>query len=95
MRSVGRVWLVRDFERFVRRNRLGDAALLRAVREADAGILAADLPGRLVKLRIPREGGGKSGGFRTIVAYEAGERASGRFSSTASRRTTKRTWTGR
>ena len=35
----------------------------------------ADLRGCLVKLGIPRHGEGRSGGYRTVVAYLKGERA--------------------
>lgn len=35
----------------------------------------ADLGGGVLKQRIARAGGGKSGGFRTIVLFRAGSRA--------------------
>jgi len=35
----------------------------------------ADLGGGVIKQRIARVGGGKSGGFRTIILLKAGERA--------------------
>jgi hypothetical protein len=55
----------------MRRERLPDAALCRTAREVLAGTLGAgeaDLGGRLFKKRIARPGGGKSGGYRVIVA---------------------------
>ena len=39
-----------------------------------AGLYDADLGGGLVKKRIARPGQGKSGGFRTLVATNKGER---------------------
>jgi len=39
------------------------------------GLLAADLGGGVIKQRIARTGQGKSGGFRTLIAFRAGERA--------------------
>lgn len=41
----------------------------------EQGIVDADLGGGLVKQRVARPGQGKSGGFRTIVAYRHGKRA--------------------
>ena len=52
-----------------------DDALAKAVRQAERGLIAAQLGGGLIKLRIARSGGGKSGGYRTIIAYSAGRRA--------------------
>ncbi len=49
--------------------------LMAAIDGADAGRFAANLKGCLVKLRIPRKGEGKSGGYRAIVAYHSGSRA--------------------
>lgn len=46
-----------------------------AVLEADTGIVAANLGAELIKLRIARAGAGKSGGFRTILAYRKEYRA--------------------
>lgn len=52
-----------------------DEALANAIREAERGLVAAQLGGGLIKLRVARSGGGKSGGYRTIIAYSAGRRA--------------------
>lgn len=35
----------------------------------------ADLGGGIIKQRVAREGQGRSGGYRMLVAYRAGERA--------------------
>jgi hypothetical protein len=45
-----------------------------AVREMRHGLYEADLGGGLLKKRIARPGLGKSGGFRTIVATNSGDR---------------------
>jgi hypothetical protein len=53
------------------RERLPEAALCRTAREVLAGTLGAgeaDLGGGLYKKRVARPGGGKSGGYRVIVA---------------------------
>jgi hypothetical protein len=45
------------------------------VREAGTGLVDADLGGGLIKQRVARPGAGKSGGYRTVIAYRRGERA--------------------
>jgi len=57
------------------RARISDAALCRAVRDAERGLAAADLGGGVIKQRIPRLGQGKSGGFRTLRVFRANTRA--------------------
>ncbi len=39
------------------------------------GLVDAELGGGVVKQRIARQWGGKSGGFRTIIFFKIGERA--------------------
>lgn len=39
------------------------------------GLIDADLGGGVIKQRVARAGGGKSGGFRTIILFRAGDRA--------------------
>ena len=67
-----RVFLVPQVARLTRKERLSEAVLCRTAREVVAGTLGAgeaDLGGGLFKKRIARPGGGKSGGYRMIVAY--------------------------
>jgi hypothetical protein len=52
-----------------------DAILCTAIADATRGLIDADLGGGVVKQRIARKGGGKSGGFRTIILFRVGERA--------------------
>lgn len=42
---------------------------------AQKGLIDADLGGGLIKQRIAREGGGRSGGHRTLVFFRSGVRA--------------------
>jgi hypothetical protein len=70
-----RVLKTHTFARFARQESMPDGSLANAIREAEHGLIAAQLGGRLIKLRIARSGGGKSGGYRTIIAYSAGRRA--------------------
>ena len=58
----------RDFARWQASERLPDAALCKAVQEMEAGLVDADLGGFLYKKRVARPGGGKSGGYRTLLS---------------------------
>lgn len=70
-----RVLKNRWFERFARKERISDRVLKEAVERAEKGLVDADLGGGVVKQRIAREGGGKSGGYRTRILYRHGDRA--------------------
>jgi hypothetical protein len=70
-----RVFKTKPFARFARRAGLTDADLRHAIDAAERGLADADLGGGVLKQRIARAGGGKSGGFRTIVLFRAGSRA--------------------
>jgi hypothetical protein len=63
------------FERFARRQRVPDEALLEAVERAERGQIDANLGGGVIKQRVARKGRGKSGGYRTIILYRSAERA--------------------
>ena len=63
------------FARFADRERVEDAALCEAVRRVRRGLIDADLGGGVIKQRIARKGGGRSGGFRTIVLFRRGKLA--------------------
>ena len=66
------VYLTKDFSRFARKSGLADEKLLRAAEDIAAGRYDADLGGGVFKQRVAREGGGKSGGFRTIIMFRVG-----------------------
>jgi hypothetical protein len=70
-----RVFKNKALARFARKSRISDAALCKAVGDATRGLIDADLGGGVIKQRIAREGGGKSGGFRTIILFRVGARA--------------------
>lgn len=65
-----RVFKNKWFNRWARREGIADAALLGAAKEIAAGKVEADLGGCLFKKRLARLGGGKRGGYRTIVGYK-------------------------
>ena len=64
----------RWFDRWARKEGLTTRSLCDAVREMAAGLYEADLGGGLLKKRIARPGQGRSGGFRTLVATNKGNR---------------------
>jgi hypothetical protein len=63
------------FQRFARKQRIPDKALMDAIERAEKGQINADLGGGVLKQRVARKGQGKTGGFRTIILYRAAERA--------------------
>jgi len=64
-------WLVR----FARRERIADGSLKEAIERAERGLVDADLGGGIIKQRLARPGQGRSGSYRMLIAYRAGERA--------------------
>lgn len=70
-----RVFKRKPFVRFQRRAHIDNGDLARAIRQIGDGIIDADLGGGLYKQRVARKGKGKSGGFRTLIAYRHGARA--------------------
>jgi hypothetical protein len=68
------IYNTRWFNRWARKQGLSTSSLCSAVREMASGLYEADLGGGLLKKRIARPGQGKSGGFRTLVATNKGNR---------------------
>lgn len=64
----------RDFARWQTGEKLPDDALCAAVKEMERGLIDADLGGSLYKKRVGRPGGGKSGGYRTVLSARLGDR---------------------
>jgi hypothetical protein len=69
-----RVFMTRHFSRWMRKTGLTEAALCKAVAEMEQGLIDADLGGGVVKKRVALPGRGKSGGARTLVATNRGDR---------------------
>jgi len=61
-----------EFAHWARKERLTDRMLQNAADEIERGLVDARLGGFLLKKRVARPGGGKRGGYRTIVAYRQG-----------------------
>lgn len=68
-----RIFKTKAFARFANRENIDNGALRSAIRDAERGLVDADLGGGVIKQRIARRGEGKSGGFRTMVLYKRGK----------------------
>ena len=69
-----RVFKTKWFARFARRVGIVDSKLAVTVREIEKGLIDADYGGGLIKKRVARDGAGKSGGYRSIIAYRSEEK---------------------
>jgi hypothetical protein len=58
-----RIFKSRPFTRFAIKSGISDAALCKAIMDAEQGLIDADLGGGVIKQRVARKGQGKSGGF--------------------------------
>lgn len=79
-----RIFKNKSFARFERKAGISDSDLRKAIKDANRGLISADLGGGVIKQRIARKGSGKSGGFRTLILFKVDERP---FSFMDSRRT--------
>ena len=70
-----RIFKSKWFAKFARKERITDAKLCEAIKNAAQGIIDADYGGGVIKQRIARPNEGKSGGFRSIVLFRKGERS--------------------
>lgn len=65
-------FMTKGFARFARKAGLAPESLRAAAAEVAAGEYDADLGGGVFKQRVAWPGGGKSGGFRTIILFKIG-----------------------
>jgi hypothetical protein len=70
-----RIFLTKDFARFARRQGIADSALREAIKRAERGLIDANLGSGLIKQRVARPGQGRSGGYRTLIAFRSKERS--------------------
>jgi hypothetical protein len=68
-----RIFKTRLFAKFARRERISDSSLSDAIERARRGLIDADLGGGVIKQRVARLGQGRSGGYRTLIAYRFGD----------------------
>ena len=67
-----RIFLPRDFAKRAAKLNVTDSDLIGAISRAERDLIDAHLGPALIKQRIPRQGQGRSGGFRSIIAYRRG-----------------------
>jgi hypothetical protein len=67
-----RIFKSKWFAKFARKERITDAKLCEAIKNAEKGIIDADYGGGVIKQRIARPNEGKSGGYRSIVLFRKG-----------------------
>jgi len=70
-----RVFTTGVFARFARKERIDDRQLCEAIARAERGLVDADLGRNLIKQRVARSGRGRSGGYRTVVAFRVSQRS--------------------
>jgi hypothetical protein len=70
-----RVYRMRTFRRFQRKEGIGDDELRQEIRRAERGLVDAELGGGIIKQRVARRGQGRSTGYRVIIAFRPGARA--------------------
>jgi hypothetical protein len=65
---------MKGLAKFARRERIDDRTVTDCVQRASQGLIDADLGGGILKLRVARQGQGRSGGYRKIVAFRIDHR---------------------
>ena len=66
---------LKSLHRWARSEGISDASLKKAVSEIARGLVDADLGSGLFKKRVARQGEGKRGGFRTMLAFRRDDRS--------------------
>lgn len=69
------ILVTKVFDRWCRKETISDEALCKAVDEMEQGLVDASLGGNLYKKRIAAPERGKSGSYRTLLAFKSKERA--------------------
>ena len=70
-----RIFQTRWFAKFARKEKIEVARLLEAIERAEQGKIDADLGSDLIKQRVARRGEGRSGGYRTLIAFRTPSRS--------------------
>jgi hypothetical protein len=70
-----KVYKYRAFSKWAKNENLDELLLKEAINEIEQGLFDANLGGNLYKKRIRRTGRGKSGGYRTFIAFKQGDKA--------------------
>jgi hypothetical protein len=70
-----KIYKLKSFYKWARSEKLKDEKLKTALEEIEDGLIDADLGNGLIKKRIAREGEGKRGGHRCILAFKQKDKA--------------------
>lgn len=70
-----RIFKTKTFARFAKHEQISDSALHEAIEKAENGLIDADLGSSVIKQRVPREGQGRSKGYRVLIALKLKKRA--------------------
>ncbi|MCI5764756.1 type II toxin-antitoxin system RelE/ParE family toxin [Actinobacillus porcinus] len=68
-----RIFKSRYFDKFARKAKISDKTLQNAITEIENGLIDADLGSGVYKQRLPKQGRGKSKGFRSIILYKTAQ----------------------
>jgi len=63
------------FHKWIKKNSIADKLLLQTIENLSNNLSSIDLGSNLFKVRIPKQGKGKSSGFRTFVVYRESKMA--------------------
>ncbi|HEB87903.1 MAG TPA: type II toxin-antitoxin system RelE/ParE family toxin [Gammaproteobacteria bacterium] len=69
-----KIFVNKWFSRWCRKEAISDSALCTAVEEMEQGLVDAKLGGNLYKKRVAAPGKGKSGSYRTLLAFKSKDR---------------------
>jgi len=68
-------YITRWFNKWADKKGISEELLIEAIERTKLKMGVVDLGGNLFKIRIGKEGQGRSGGYRTILAIKVGKRA--------------------
>jgi len=69
------IFKYKEFSKWAKIQGLENDALKKAISEMRHGMYEANLGGGLYKKRVPLKNKGKSGGYRTLIAFNDGDKA--------------------
>tara|TARA_R100001039_G_C1827098_1_gene92582 strand:+ start:420 stop:821 length:402 start_codon:yes stop_codon:yes gene_type:complete len=64
------IYKIKAFSKWAKSEGMSDENIAQAVQEMNNGLFEANLGGNLYKKRVATGGGGKRGGFRTLLAFK-------------------------
>ncbi len=70
-----RIFKTKGFARFTLKESIADETLRDVIKQLELGKYDVDLGAGLYKQRIPRQGSGKSGGYRVIICFKHEDRS--------------------